>query len=349
MKLKDRFFVFLVLLFLASLYLFLSRTTYDQVDISNALNKAKANLKVNQEIIVFDSKNPFNFRDVLSDLDKVSDQEVYAILTYPATEKETYPVVVGVAGSLGWGEHHRGYMNRYLDMGIATIALHSFKSRGIQSTVGEQISVTIAMMVHDAYMLLNEINKKPTLDIDNVAITGWSLGGGVSLFSAWKAVQQQLTPDLTFAAHFPIYPPCIANVDNLEFTDSPMHILIGELDTWVPAEPCVELIENLKNKGKTNAEITVFPDSHHSFDRDSELLVVDHAYSLADCRLVLDEDGTVRTKDYHFPLSNSLLQKVGLYFCASRGPTMGGNPEAAIQAKEISMDFMKRNLLGKGK
>ena len=344
MKLKDRFFVFLVLLFLASLYLFLSRTTYDQVDISNALNKAKANLKVNQEIILFDSKNPFNFRDILSDLEKVSDQEVYAVLTYPPTEKETYPVVVGVAGSLGWGDHHYGYMNRYLDMGIATITLHSFKSRGIKSTVGEQVSVTIAMMVHDAYMLLNEIGNRANLDADNVAITGWSLGGGVSLFSAWKAVQRQLSPNLKFAAHLPFYPPCIANLDNLEFTDSPIHILIGELDSWVPAEPCVELIENLKVKGKINAEITVFPDSHHSFDRDSELLVVDHAYSLTDCRLVLDQDGTVRTEDYNFPLSNSFLQKIGLYFCASRGPTMGGNPKAAVQAKGIAMNFINKHL-----
>jgi len=344
MKLKENFFVFLVLLFLVCSYLFLSRTTYDQVDISNALNKAKASLKVNQEIILFDSKNPFNFRDVLSDLDKVSDQQVYAVLTYPPTEKETYPVVVGVAGSLGWGDHHHAYMDRYLDMGIATISLHSFNSRGVQSTVGEQVSVTMAMMVHDAYMLLNEINKKETLDIENVAITGWSLGGGVSLFSAWRAVQRQLTPDLSFAAHLPIYPPCIANLDNLEFTDSPIHIFIGELDNWVPAEPCVELIENLKDRGKINADITVFPDSHHSFDGNRDLRVVDHAYSLTDCRLVLDEDGTVRTEDYNFPLSNSFLQKIGLYFCANRGPTMGGNSEAGVQARGMAVDFMRNHL-----
>ena len=86
MKLKDRFFVFIVLLFLVGLFVFLSRTTYDEVDISSALNKAKANLKENQEIIVFDSKNPFNFRDILKDLDKISNQSVYAILTYPSTQ-----------------------------------------------------------------------------------------------------------------------------------------------------------------------------------------------------------------------------------------------------------------------
>ena len=253
--------------------------------------------------------------------------------------------MVGVAGSLGWGDHHYGYMNRYLDMGIATITLHSFKSRGIQSTVGEQISVTIAMMVHDSYMLLNEIDNRANLDADNVAITGWSLGGGVSLFSAWKAMQQQLSPNLKFAAHLPFYPPCITNLDNLEFTDSPVHILIGELDNWVPAEPCVELIESLKDRGHNNAQITVFPDSHHSFDNNRELQVVDHAYSLTDCRLVLDEDGTVYTEDYHFPLSNSYLQKIGLYFCADRGTIFGGNEIAREKSKDFTRDFMTLHLL----
>ena len=345
MKLKDRLYVFLVLIGMVVTYAMLSRTTYDEVDIASALNKAKANLKENQEIIVFDSKNPFNFRDILRDLDIVSDQRVYAVITYPEIKKDRYPVVIGVAGSLGWSDHHREYLRRYRDMGIATITLHSFSSRDVKSTVGEQVSATVAMIVHDSYMLLSELSNKDNIDIDRVAITGWSLGGGVSLFSAWEDVQLRLTPDLKFAAHLPIYPPCIANVEKLEFSDSPIHILIGESDNWVPAEPCVELINGLDEKGKENAHITVFPDSHHSFDRDMDLKVIENAYSLTDCRLVLDTDGTVRTEDYNFPLSNSLLQKIGLYFCADRGPTMGGNAEAAIQAKGIAMNFMRKHLL----
>ena len=345
MKLKDRFYVLLVLICMVITYVLLSRTTYSEVDITDALNAARANLKQNQEILVFDSKNPFNFRDILRDLDQVSNQRVYAVLTYPEIKKDRYPVVIGVAGSLGWSDHHREYLQRYRDMGIATATLHSFSSRDVESTVGEQVSATVAMIVHDSYMLLSKLNTKENIDINRVAITGWSLGGGVSLFSAWEDVQLQLTPNLKFAAHLPIYPPCIANVDKLQFSDAPIHILIGEVDNWVPAEPCVELINGLGDKGKENADITVFPNSHHSFDRSSDLKVIDHAYSLTDCRLVLDTDGTVRTEDYNFPLSNSLLQKLGLYFCADRGPTMGGNKEAAIRAKRIAMSFMREHLL----
>ena len=345
MKLKDRFYIFVVLICLVIGYILLSRTTYDEVDIEDTLNIARTNLDSNQEIIVFDSKNPFNFRDILRDLDKISNQQVYAVITYPEEKKDRYPVVIGVAGSLGWSDHHRDYLQRYRSMGIATITLHSFSSRDVSSTVGEQVSATVAMIVHDSYMLLSELSTRDNIDIDRVAITGWSLGGGVSLFSAWEDVQLALTPNLMFAAHLPIYPPCIANVDKLQFSKSPIHILIGESDNWVPAQPCVELIDGLEFKGKDNANITVFPNAHHSFDRNSELKVVEHGYSLTDCRLVLDTDGTVRTEDYNFPLSNSLLQKLGLYFCADRGPTMGGNKLAAIQAKGIAMNFMKKHLL----
>lgn len=344
MKLKDRFFVFLVLLFLASLYLFFSKTTYDQVDISDALNKAKANLKVNQEIIVFESKNPFNFYDIFNNLEIITNQHVYGVLTYPDSVQEKYPVIIGVAGSKGWGEHHYGYMDRYQDAGFATLNLHSFKSRGVESTVGEQISATIPMIVHDAYMALAALSEKKEIDINKVAITGWSLGGGVALLSAWKPIQEHISPEFTFAAHLPIYPPCMSSVEDLEFTSSPIYILIGEIDNWVPAEPCIDLVKSMQIKGY-DVGITVYPDAHHSFDRNMELKSVDEAYSLTDCRLSLSKTGIVKTLDYNIPFNNSTLQKIGLYLCADRGTTFGGHEIAREKSKEFALKFMTSHLL----
>jgi len=344
MKFSQKIYNFIILIGLVSLFLFFYETKYDEVDISNALKSAVSNLKDNQQVIVFDSKNPFNFYDVLNNLDKVSSQEVYGILTYPDMKKDEYPVVIGVAGSLGWSEHHYGYMDRYLDMGIATFTLHSFESRGVTSTVGEQVSVTIPMIVHDAYMALAALSSKDNLDVTRVGITGWSLGGGVSLFTAWQPIKDEISPDFQFAAHLPFYPPCIVEPSELKFTGSPIHVLIGELDNWVPAEPCVEMIESLKLDGY-NADITVYSDSHHSFDRNMEVKTADHAYSLTDCRLTLSNSGVVKTKDYGFPLSNGTLQKIGLYFCADRGPSLGGNKEAREASKVFAQQFMSTYLL----
>ena len=344
MKPRQRFYNFIIILGLFLLFLFLHKTKYDQVDISDALKIAASKLNENQQIIVFDSKNPFNFHDILNNLDKVSNQEVFGVLTYPDIKKDKYPLVIGVAGSLGWSDHHYGYLNRYLDMGIATLALHSFESRGVASTVGEQVSATIPMIVHDAYMALASLSSKDDIDIEKVGITGWSLGGGVSLFAAWRPIQEKISPNFQFAAHLPFYPPCIAEPEELEFTGAPIHILIGELDDWVPAAPCIEMIESLKLEDY-DANITVYPNSHHSFDRDMDVKTIEHAYSLTDCRLTLSNKGVVKTKDYNFPLSNSTLQKIGLYFCADRGPSLGGNKEAREDSKVLAQEFMSKYLL----
>ena len=73
----------------------------------------------------------------------------------------------------------------FREIGFATFELQSFNSRNVKSTVGEQISVTTAMMILDAYRALDALASDARIDIGKVAITGWSLGGGVALFSAW--------------------------------------------------------------------------------------------------------------------------------------------------------------------
>ena len=62
-----------------------------------------------------------------------------------------YPLIIAVAGSNGWSDHHHEYLSMYRSHGIATFELCSFQSRGISSTVGTQVEVTTAMMVLDSY------------------------------------------------------------------------------------------------------------------------------------------------------------------------------------------------------
>ena len=49
--------------------------------------------------------------------------------------------------------------------------------------------------------------------------------------------------DLKFASHLAFYPPCFFDLENTEFTHSLIHILIGELDNWTPAEPCTNFVK----------------------------------------------------------------------------------------------------------
>ena len=296
-----------------------------------------------QEKITFSSANPFGLKDIITSLDRQKTQQVEGLLKLPKGNGP-FPLVLGVAGSLDWSEHHLEYLEMYRSMGIATFEVQSFSSRNVTSTVGSQTEVTTAMMILDAYRAFEILADDPRIDKDRVAITGWSLGGGVALFSGWLPLVEKITDKVKFAAHLSIYPPCIVEPEDLRFTDSPMHIMIGALDDWVPAAACEELVPKIKNSG-TNIGLTVYPDSHHSFDKDSPLAFEGNAYSTVDCRFKMRKDGAVLMNFLSIPMITPFRQKVGLAICAERGTTMGGNPKTRKEAFQFAREFMGKHLL----
>ena len=298
---KKIILLIILMVFVVFAYFISLAPNYESINISEALSVARSTLKENQEIIVFDSKNPFNFHDIFQNMENVADQQVFGILTKP-NEGDIFPVIMGVAGSAGWGEHHYGYLDRFLDMGFAVFSLHSFKSRNVESTVGEQVSVTMPMMINDAFMALKKLSDDPQIDVNRAGLTGWSLGGGVTLFSAWSPIQELISPDHKFAAHLSFYPPCMIMPDELRFNDVPIHILAGELDDWVPAAACEELVDVAKSAGH-EIGLTVYPGASHSFDRTMEVILDEQAYSFTDCRMKLTNDGIARLMN-GFPLSS---------------------------------------------
>ena len=299
---------------------------------------------LSQEKVRFISANPFGFRDIITNLDGLRTQEIYGILKTPNGDGP-FPLVIGVAGSLDWAEHHLEYMEMYRSMGIATFELQSFASRQVQSTVGSQVEVTTAMMVLDAYRALETLARLPQIDKARVAITGWSLGGGVALFSGWQPTVEKITQEVQFAAHLSIYPPCIVEPEVLNFTDAPMHILIGELDNWVPAAACQELVPKMQAAG-ANIDLTVFSDAHHSFDRITPIAIKENGYKLEDCRFKMSEDGAVLMNFFNIPMTTPFRQKLALAMCAERGPTMGGNLQARQASFDLARKFMGKHLLG---
>ena len=231
-----------------------------------------ANESLISEQITFTSHNPFSFSDVINGYDKLDNQEVFGNLVIPSDSlnpNKKFPLIIGVAGSLGWKSHHLDYLEMYQSLGFATFELNSFKSRDIESTVGEQNQVTTAAMIVDAYKALEVLSNHPSINKDKISITGWSLGGAVTLFSAWLPLKRAINNDLKFASHLAFYPPCFFELENLKFSNSPIHILIGEVDDWTPSAPCVDLVNQLSNF--SNIDITVYKDSHHGFDREGGL------------------------------------------------------------------------------
>ena len=299
-----------------------------------------------EEILSFNSANPFSLNDIIDNLENQEKQVVYGRLIIPIDSidlNKKFPLIIGVAGSLGWADHHYEYLKMYREMGIATFELNSFNSRNIKSTVGSQVEVTTASMILDSYRAFEKLSNHPMINKEKISITGWSLGGGVTLFSAWLPVRNAINKDLKFKSHLAYYPPCFVEPKNLNFSDSPIHILIGELDNWTPAEPCKNLVNELKKN--TNIDITVYENSHHSFDKDSPVVRNENAYNFSDCIFQMTDDGKILMNYLNIPMSNSFLQKIGFMFCVSRGVDFGGNPTSRKKSFIFSKEFMRRTLL----
>ena len=297
------------------------------------------------EKIIFQSANPFALSDIINNLDNQTEQEVYGKLTIPKdsiNSDKKYPLVIGVAGSLGWREHHYEYMKMYQQSGFATFELNSFKSRNISSTVGSQVEVTTASIILDAYKAFEKLSKHPNIDKNKVSITGWSLGGAVALFSGWKPIIKAISKDLNFASHLSFYPPCFFDPENTEFTDSPIHILIGELDNWTPAEPCNYFVKKISDN--SNVNLTIYPNSHHSFDSKEPITFNEKGYSFKNCLFKLNKEGDVLMNYLNLPMSSPLMQKIGFLFCVERGVNLGGNPKSREKAFAFSKSFMMRTL-----
>lgn len=304
------------------------------------------------EMISFKSANPFSFEEIIIDLDIQEVQSVFGTLAFPENfdSRETYPLIVGVAGSLNWGPHHLKYLKMYRDLGFATFQLQSFDSRNIKSTVGSQIEVTTAMMILDSYLALEVLSEHPNIDINNVGITGWSLGGAVSLYSAWMPLIKAINGGkFKFAAHLPIYPGCLAYPfpeESMIFSQAPVHILIGELDDWVPASACTNLLAKLnESEFPHNINITIYEDAHHSFDREMDLTKIDNGYTLGDCFFPMNDEGVLLLSEFwNIPINTPTRQKLALLTCAGRGPTMGGNDEARKKSFKFSAEFFQKYL-----
>ena len=60
----------------------------------------------------------FNFYDIFHRIEEISYQQGYGVLTKP-DNIGVFPLIIGVAGSAGWDEHHYGYLERYVQNGFA--------------------------------------------------------------------------------------------------------------------------------------------------------------------------------------------------------------------------------------
>ena len=292
------------------------------------------------EKITFPSKNILGFEHLFDGgLDDQEDLEVFGVLHFPDNYDATvpYPTIVASHGSSNWREHHLKYIEQMRQADFIVFAMHPFDSRGVNSTVGNQINVTSETMIYEMAMSLNLLWDDPRVDNTKIYAAGWSLGGTATIFNAWMPLQEALNkPGASYAGYLMWYPGCLALPDNNDWDSDVFQIYMGEDDNYTPPEPCVQMVSEI-NDGGGDATITLYPRSFHSFDGPISLRLMPDAYSWNNCKFKLN----AVTKKVYDPINPDLefsdptARKSAYRSCAVKGDVMAGySPEYKNAAYE---------------
>ena len=176
-----------------------------------------------------------------------------------------FPAVVLMHGCSGlwrpWGDLWAGRLVRW---GYVTVQVDSFGPRdypdGICDTPLVVDSMTRAADAHAAKDLLKGLS---FVDGERIAVMGMSHGGTATLSAVENTYFVKLPRPDPFRAAIALYPWCDQQLYRL---DTPLLVLIGELDDWTFAYKC----EGMVLVGPTEHTLTlkVYPGAMHVFEVD---------------------------------------------------------------------------------
>ena len=288
---------------------------------------------MSRETIWHTSASPFEIHQILTGLEKEPETMIETELFLPQGEGP-FGCVIALHGSKGWANHHQDHIDGWLDAGLAVCKVNSFTSRGIDMTVDDQLSVTHAMMLVDAFRTRSALAQDPR--IGKIAIAGWSLGGTVALYSAWSPIIEILGGP--FDAHLPFYPAAHIRPEVKKWSESPILILHGDADDWTP----LHLVEGLMPQ-LPNAVLQVYPGAHHSFDGEKELTFLPKAVRLRKRTAKIDKNGYMSGQLFlgiRLPLNERWQRRWIIRLLRNRGAHVEGNPAARADSLERAKQFL---------
>lgn len=178
--------------------------------------------------------------------------------------KGPFPTVVLMHGCGGWQSAVRTALSSYASLllknGFAVLNLDSFGPRG---NSGGKVCASFKKLKNargyrtvDAFDAMRYLKTRAFVDANNIFLMGQSNGGSVAI-----NVAKSKLPLTGLRAVVAYYPWCGAFGSRKVDLSSPLLVLGGAQDDWVPPQVC----KNTVSTGK-ELRVTVYPEAVHSFD-----------------------------------------------------------------------------------
>ncbi len=180
--------------------------------------------------------------------------------------KGPFPAVVLMHGCGGWQTAVHTALTKYATFltknGFAVLNLDSF---GPRRNSGGEVCASYKKLRNareyrtvDASDAMHYLEGLEFIDSANIFLMGQSNGGSVAI-----NIANSSDPETGYRAVVAYYPWCGTFGSNKVDLTSPLLVLGGEKDDWVPPQPCKKVVsigEELR--------VTIFPEAAHSFDID---------------------------------------------------------------------------------
>ena len=188
-----------------------------------------------------------------------------------AKTAEKSPVIIAMHGCGGMlspqgkpNDRTQTYAKTLAAQGWHVLFLDSFGGRGVKSICGGGKEVTLQQRVADVQTAVNTIAKRPDVDMQKIALLGWSHGSSTTLLATDKRIAYDVKPITSVV----FYPGCGSASVNKGWQPAwPVLMQLGEKDDWTEPASC----QNLAAVWRDKVEQDTYANAYHGFDSDAPL------------------------------------------------------------------------------
>lgn len=230
---------------------------------------------VEGESLGIESATPATYFEAISKTGAFESTNVKAYLFFPESAGP-HPVVVSVPGSLGISDNNLKAATLLVEEGIACCLVDPFTTRAVSSTVANQAQYSFAASAWDALATANEMCARVDIDTSRIGAQGHSRGGTAVLSAACMSSLIDDFISVELQGIYAAYPWCGHQFLDPRVGKTKVRSVIGDLDEWCLPQQVQSYMQAIRLFGG-DATWRLFENAHHSFDRDTEVEMIEEA------------------------------------------------------------------------